>query len=495
MRNIKDIRFDIDKVDEKLIKLLEKRFDLSKEVSLYKKENNKPIFDKERENEILKNLEKENKKYGPYFREIYKTIMEQSKNLQKKCERYGLLGKKLGHSFSKIIHEKIGNYTYEYFEKDEDELSDFFQKRDFKAINVTIPYKNDVIKYLDVISDKAEKIGAVNTIVNIEGKLYGYNTDYEGFLYNLKKHKIDINGKKVLILGKGATSNTVKVVLEDLGAKKIVRLSRRFKPFFKDVSNYIDYQIIINTTPVGMFPNNEKKLSDINVDDFKNLEAFVDCIYNPFMTNLSIDSKIRGITFTTGLDMLIAQGVRAAEYFLGKKIDDKKICQIRSSIFKEQMNIALIGMPGSGKTSIASILSKKLDRELIDIDCEFEKKYGNIEDFFKRYGEDEFRIKESEILKEYGKKVGLVIACGGGVIKKGINYYYLKQNSFIVNIKRDLDKLAIEGRPLSLEKRIEDLYKERKDLYEKFEDVSVENIDINDCSDEIIRIFYENISY
>lgn len=495
MRDIKAIREDINKVDSRLIKLLEERFDLSKEVKAYKLENDMPIFDKKREDEILQKIEEENKEYGTYFKNIYQTIMDESKKLQKNNIRYGLLGKKLGHSFSKIIHEHIGDYTYEYFEKDEDELDDFFDKKDFKAINVTIPYKEDVIKYLDEVSDKAKKIGAVNTIVNNNGKLLGFNTDYEGFLYNLKKHEIKIKDKKVLILGKGATSKTVKVVLEDLGAKEVVRLSRRFRPYFKDVADYLDYEVIINTTPVGMYPKNDKRLPFINLDDFTQIEAFVDCIYNPFMTNLAIDSKIKKIKYTTGLDMLIAQGVRAAEFFLDEKIDDKIIDDIKKSVFKDEMNIALIGMPGSGKTSLGEILAKKLNRDFVDIDFEFIKRYGSIEDFFKKYGEDDFRVKESEILSEFGKKVGLVIACGGGIVKKNINYYYLKQNSLIVNIKRDLDKLAIDGRPLSKKNKIEDLYNQRKDLYEKFEDVSVENNDIYKCSDEIIRKFNENISY
>lgn len=494
MRDIEDIRDDINKLDEKLIGLLKERFDLSKEVRAYKKENNMPIFDEKREEEILRKIEDDNKEYGPYFKNIYQAIMDESKNLQKRDQRYGLLGKKLGHSFSKIIHEKIADYTYQYFEKERDELDEFFKLKDFKAINVTIPYKEDVIKYLDEISKKAKKIGAVNTIVKRDGKLYGYNTDYDGFLYNLKKHKIEIKGKKVLILGRGATSKTVKVVLEDLGASNIVRLSRRFKPYFKDVKEYLDYEVIINTTPVGMYPNNNDVLSEINLGQFRNLEAFVDCIYNPFLTNLAIDSKLSGKKTATGLDMLIGQGVRAAELFLDKKLDDKMISDIKNSVYKDEMNIALVGMPGCGKTSLARLVAKKLKREFVDIDLEFVKRYGDIEEFFKEYGEDCFREKESEILKEIGKKVGLVIACGGGVVKKDINYYYLKQNTFIVNVKRDLDKLAIDGRPLSKENKVYDLYRQRKDLYEKFQDASVDNFDLEDCSDEIIRIFYENIS-
>ncbi|EGC83188.1 shikimate kinase [Anaerococcus hydrogenalis] len=494
MEDIKDIRENINKVDDKIIKLLEERFDLSKKVRAYKISHNKKVYDPIREKEILKKIQEKNPEYGKYFVKIYQEIMDQSKNLQRNDENYGLLGKKLGHSYSKIIHEKIGYYDYQYFEKNQEDLDDFFEKKDFKGINVTIPYKEKVIKYLDFVSDKAKKIGAVNTIVNKNGKLYGYNSDYYGFLYNLKKNKIDVKDKKCLILGKGASSKTVEAVLKDLGAKEVVFLSRRFKPYFKDEKNYRDFEIIVNTTPVGMYPNNGEFLDYIKLDNFKKLEGLVDLIYNPNMTRILIEAKLKNIKYACGIDMLIAQAVKASELFLDKNFDQDLITKIRNSLMKNQLNIALIGMPGSGKTSLGRILAENMKRNFIDLDLEFEKKYGNIEEFFKNYGEDKFRYKESQILKEFSKKTGQIISCGGGIVEKEENYYRLKENSIIVNVKRDLENLEIEGRPLSKKYDLEFLYNKRKDLYDKFKDFEVYNIDLDKCAKEIEEKFYENIS-
>ena len=494
MEDIKDIRENINKVDDKIIKLLEERFDLSKKVRAYKISHNKKVYDPIREKEILKKIQEKNPEYGKYFVKIYQEIMDQSKNLQRNDENYGLLGKKLGHSYSKIIHEKIGYYDYQYFEKNQEDLDDFFEKKDFKGINVTIPYKEKVIKYLDFVSDKAKKIGAVNTIVGGDGKLYGYNSDYYGFLYNLKKNKIDVKDKKCLILGKGASSKTVEAVLKDLGAKEVVFLSRRFKPYFKDEKNYRDFEIIVNTTPVGMYPNNGEFLDYIKLDNFKKLEGLVDLIYNPNMTRILIEAKLKNIKYACGIDMLIAQAVKASELFLDKNFDQDLITKIRNSLMKNQLNIALIGMPGSGKTSLGRILAENMKRNFIDLDLEFEKKYGNIEEFFKNYGEDKFRYKESQILKEFSKKTGQIISCGGGIVEKEENYYRLKENSIIVNAKRDLENLEIEGRPLSKKYDLEFLYNKRKDLYDKFKDFEVYNIDLDKCAREIEEKFYENIS-
>lgn len=494
MEDLKEIRNQINKIDKEIIDLLEKRFDLSKKVRAYKIYHNKKIYDPVREKEILKKIKDNNPKYGKYFVEIYQEIMDQSKNIQKENENYGLLGEKLGHSYSKIIHEKIGYYDYQYFEKNEEDLDEFFEKKDFKGINVTIPYKKTVIKYLDYISYKAKKIGAVNTIVNKNGKLYGYNTDYFGFFFNLNKNKIDVKDKKCLILGKGASSKTVEEVLKDMGAKEIVFLSRRFEPYFKDARNFSDFEIIINTTPVGMYPNNNEYIEEINLDDFKKIEAVIDLIYNPNMTRILIDGKLKNINYACGIDMLIAQAVKACELFLDKKFDDSMIKRIRDSLMNDQINLALIGMPGSGKTSLGKILAKNLNRKFIDLDLEFEKKYGNIEEFFKNYGEDEFRDKESQILKEFSKKTGLIISCGGGIVEKEENYYRLKENSLIVNVTRDLEKLEVDGRPLSKKYKIKDLYNKRKKLYDKFKDFEVENNNLKTCAKKIEEKFYENIS-
>lgn len=492
MRDLENIRKDINKIDKKIISLLNQRFFLSKEVGAYKKAHDMKIFDENREKEILEKINDENKEYGEFLAEIYQKIMDLSKDLQK--ERFGLLGKNLGHSFSKLIHTKITSDNFEFFDLDEKKLDEFFENKDFKGINVTMPYKKDVIKYLDKLSSKAKKIGAVNTIVNNKGKLEGYNTDYDGFLYNLRAHGIDVKDKKCLILGKGATSKTVEVVLKDQKARKIVKLSRRFKPYFEDVADFYDYEIIINATPVGMYPNNGGYLKDIDLSKFKDLYALVDCVYNPLMTKILIDANLKNIKNASGLDMLIGQGVRASELFLGKNHDVSVIKAIKKDILEKRKNIALIGMPGSGKTSLGEKLSQKLNKDFVDTDQVFEKKYGNIEEFFKKYGEDEFRKKESAIIREVCKNNGLIIGCGGGVVERFENYYPLKENSLIVEVKRDTKNLDIKKRPLSKKRGVEEIYKRRKDLYKTFRDCEIKNDSLDRAVDEIIRKFYEDIS-
>ena len=393
---------------------------------------------------------------------------------------YGLIGEKLGHSFSKEIHESLFGYDYSLIEIDKNSLDAFLKKRDFSAVNVTIPYKQAVIPYLSYIDPLAEKIGAVNTVVNREGKLYGYNTDAFGLSENLRVHGVCVKNKKVLILGSGGTSLTAKAVCEDLGASEILRTSRSQKDgcvsYEQAKSLMPDAQIIINTTPLGMYPNLGGMGADI--DDFPKLEAVADSVYNPLCPLLTVKAKERGINAFGGLYMLVAQAVKAGEYFCGKKISEDKTSSLFEKIFKDKQNIVLIGMPSCGKTTFGKMLSEEFDREFIDTDeaiVSREKKA--ISDIFAQVGESGFRDIESEVIKEVSKRQGVIISTGGGAVLREQNVQFLKQNGFLVYIERPLKDLTpTADRPLSLDfEALKKRYTEREPIYSRVCDVKIKN--------------------
>ena len=384
--------------------------------------------------------------------------------------QYGLIGEKLSHSFSKEIHESLASYTYELCEIAHENLADFLQKREFSAINVTMPYKKEVIPYLDEVSAVANELQAVNCIVNKNGKLYGYNTDYFGMRDLILRSGIDLSGKKVLILGTGGTSRTSSLVCNDLGADKIIRVSRNANDgaitYEETYKNHIDADVIINTTPVGMYPSCEN--SPIDLDKFTNLQAVFDAVYNPLRTQLILDAKAKGIYAEGGLYMLVSQAVHALELFIDKKFDESKTNEIFNKILREKENIVLIGMPSCGKTTVGKILAENLSRKLIDLDDEIVKKIGcEISDFFKTHTEKEFRDIETEITKEISKNHGIIIATGGGCILRNENTNALRQNGRLYFLDRDLSNLTpTDSRPLATKKEaIEKLYNDRYDIY------------------------------
>ena len=339
---------------------------------------------------------------------------------------YGLIGGKLGHSYSKIIHEKIADYTYELLPlPTEAEARTFMEKRAFAAINVTIPYKQFVIPYCDVVDPKAQAIGAVNTIVNRDGKLYGYNTDYAGFAYLAGAHGVDFAGKTVLILGTGGTHSTVTAVCRDGGAKEILTASRTGKGdalLYSEAMHRPDVQIIVNTTPCGMFPNVGQCLIDPKA--FPALEAVLDVVYNPFRTELLLRAEDCGVTAAGGFEMLVAQAVFATEHFTGRQLDTATIIPAVSRELRHQLaNVSIIGMPGCGKSTVGAALAKRLDKKFVDLDAEIERRTGhNIPDIFAQEGEAAFRRYEADVLAEVAKSNSQVIACGGGVIKSCLLY-------------------------------------------------------------------------
>ena len=346
--------------------------------------------------------------------------------------QYGLIGGKLGHSYSKIIHEQIADYTYELMPlPTEAEARAFMEKRTFAAINVTIPYKQLVIPYCDVVDPKAQAIGAVNTIVNRDGKLYGYNTDYAGFAYLAKAHGVDFAGKTVLILGTGGTHSTVTAVCRDGGAKEILTASRTGKDgalLYSEAMHRRDVQIVVNTTPCGMYPNVGQCLIDPKA--FPRLEAVLDVIYNPFRTELLLRAEDCGVTAAGGFEMLVAQAVFAAEHFTGKTLDSAAIIpDVSRRLRHELANVSIIGMPGCGKSTVGAALAKRLGKKFVDLDAEIERRTGyTIPDIFAQEGEAAFRRYEADVLADIAKGNSQVIACGGGVIKNPANSRALRQN-------------------------------------------------------------------
>lgn len=396
-------------------------------------------------------------------------MKKDTKNL--KC---GLIGKPLGHSYSPQIHALLGDYRYDLTELDENEVGDFLKNGDFDAINVTIPYKKTVMPFLDEISPMARAVGSVNTIVRRgDGTLFGHNTDFFGFSYMLDKGKIDITGKKVLILGTGGASMTAQAVAAHRNAREIVLISRSGENNYGNLNRHSDCDVIINTTPVGMYPNNG--VSPVPLDVFPKLSGVVDVIYNPEKTALILDAAERGIRCISGLYMLSAQAKEAAEYFTGEKIDDSVIDVIVKRINFDLKNIALIGMPGVGKTTIGKAIAEKTGKKFADTDeLITEKAEVSIPDIFAKYGEEKFRDIESGVLEEISKKSGYVIACGGGIVLRKENRRYLTQNSTVVFLKRDLSLLARDGRPLSANADLRAMYDRRLPFYADAADITLD---------------------
>ena len=397
----------------------------------------------------------------------------------------GLLGRKLGHSYSPQIHEYLGSYSYDLFEKEPEEVARFLRNEDFSGINVTIPYKKDVIPFLDELSPTAVKMGSVNTIVRRDdGELWGHNTDYFGFTSMVFRSGIPVSEKKVLVLGSGGTSNTAVKALNDLGAHVVI-ISRSGENNYQNLNLHQDASVIVNTTPVGMYPKNGDRPLDLK--DFPNLEGVLDVIYNPARTRLLLDAEELALPHENGLWMLVAQAKEAAEFFGKKPLSDDLIESVYRKMSAKMQNIVLIGMPGCGKSTVAALLAEKLGRKIVDADQEIVKLAGKtIPEIFQEDGEKAFRILETQVLEELGTESQLVIATGGRCVTRKRNYSLLHQNSNIFWLKRDLSLLPTEGRPLSQKQPLSDLYETRKLMYESFADYQIDNN--GSCEDTVNAI-------
>ena len=390
--------------------------------------------------------------------------------------KFGLLGRTLGHSFSPRIHNALGNTNYELFEREPSQLQEFFADPELQGINITFPYKVNALEACDVVDPRAERIGCVNTMVRKDGKWHGYNTDYDGFVFTLKHAGIDVSGKECIILGDGASSATVHVALEDLGAKSITHLSRKTAPLYTDAPNYYETaQIIINCTPIGMYPHNPASLIDIM--QFSKLEGVVDLIYNPRRTVLLLQAEMMDIPHCDGLPFLVAQGVEAANHFQGESFGTKEIEQILRDMRREKENIILIGMPGVGKTTVGKAIGKEMGRTCIDVDQELAKEIGDISTYITEQGEAAFREKEAKMIAKLGTETGLVISTGGGCVTVPKNYAHLRQNGRIYQLTQPVEKLSTSGRVLSSGgiERLRELEETRTPMYESFAQCIVEH--------------------
>ena len=390
--------------------------------------------------------------------------------------KFGLLGRTLGHSFSPRIHNALGNTNYELFEREPSQLQEFFADQELQGINITFPYKVNALEACDVVDPRAERIGCVNTMVRKDGKWHGYNTDYDGFVFTLEHAGINVSGKECIILGDGASSATVHVALEDLGAKSITHLSRKTAPLYTDAPNYYETaQIIINCTPIGMYPHNPASLIDIM--QFSKLEGVVDLIYNPRRTVLLLQAEMMDIPHCDGLPFLVAQGVEAANHFQGESFGTKEIEQILRDMRREKENILLIGMPGVGNTTVGKAIGKEMGRTCIDVDQELAKEIGDISTYITEQGEAAFREKEAEMIAKLGTETGLVISTGGGCVTVPKNYAHLRQNGRIYQLTQPVEKLSTSGRVLSSGgiERLRELEETRTPMYESFAQCIVEH--------------------
>ena len=480
--SINELRNEIDEQDEIILEALRKRMDAVREIGKIKQEKGLPVLDVNREAEILKGKEE-------YEQEVLKKIMEVSR--REETIPFGLLGRKLTHSFSPQLHAFIGEetgheYPYVLFEKEPEELEEFIRHGEWSGLNVTLPYKQEVMKYLDELSPEAKAIGAVNTIVRRNGKLKGFNTDYFGFKKMLDSNNIEVKGMKCLVLGNGGASKAVTQVLFDKGAGEVHVLSHKAIDEKTAINENRDCEILINTTPVGMYP--ESGVSVVNPGSFPKLKWALDIVYNPVRTNLVCQAQKSLIDAMGGLEMLVYQGIYSSMLFTTLSFDDKDAIasRVEHKIRNSRENIVLIGMPGVGKSAVGKRLADVMEKEFYDMDQEIEIREGrSIPEIFRDEGEEYFRDIETAIAAEMGQKTGAVISTGGGIINREENYYSLAENGRLVFLDRDVKDLPTIGRPVSQTVGVERLYEMRLPMYRSWAD---QEIDTNGMSiDEIVQ--------
>lgn len=493
MDDLIKLRGEIDELDARLIELLQRRMDVAAGVARYKLGRGLPVLDAAREEQKLRDIAGRCRpELAESVTRLYREIFAVSRDYQQGLidaarPKFGLLGEKLGHSYSPQIHAMLYENEYGLYEVAPEGLGEFLQNTELAGMNVTIPYKKAVIPYCAALSDTARRIGSVNTLVKKADGWHGDNTDYDGFACMLRSCGVDVRGKKAVVFGSGGASLTVRVVLEDFGAARVVVVSRSGEDNYENLSRHADAAIAVNATPVGMYPNNGAAVVDLRA--LPALEAVLDLVYNPAKTALLLQAGELGIPCRNGLGMLVAQAKRAAELFTGKAIDDGKIEEITRALVRQMGNIVLIGMPGCGKSSVGRSLARRLGREFFDADRLVASEAGmSIPEIFEKEGEAGFRRRETAALSELCKRSGCVISAGGGCVTRPENLPVIRQNGSAVWIKRELDKLPSRGRPLSQAHGVQKLYEQRKALYEKFADVSVENsAGIDDCAERIME--------
>ena len=387
---------------------------------------------------------------------------------------FALLGEKLGHSFSPQIHRALAGCDYQLLPTPPEAVADLFRRRDFRGLNVTIPYKQTVMPLCDEIDPRAAALGAGNPVVNRDGRLTGYNTDIDGLIYLARRTGVDMAGKKVVILGSGGTGRTARAAAGELGAAEIVTVSRGGEDNYETLSRHADAQVLLNTTPVGMYPN--CGVSPVSLDAFPHLEGVLDVVYNPLRTALLLEARERGLPCSCGLPMLVAQAWRAEELFTGSAIPAETVEAVLAGLTAQLENVVLIGMPGCGKSTVGRALARRQGKAFLDLDRLIEERAGkSIPAIFAQEGEEAFRTLESWAVREAGARTGCVISTGGGVVTRAENCAPLRQNGVIIHLTRPLDRLPTAGRPVSQSTDLQTLWERRRGLYAAFADRTVDN--------------------
>ena len=479
---LEEARAVINEQDAIILKAFETRMGAVREVLRNKIEQGLPVYVPQREAEILQKAAAEvPKELSEYTVELYKKLMEVSRAYQNRLRRFGLLGRKLSHSFSPEIHRQLAQYSepysYDIFEVEPENLESFVRCGDWAGLNVTIPYKQDVMAFCDELSPEAERIGAVNTLVRRDGRILGYNTDYTGFRKTVEASGAPVCGAKCIVLGSGGASRAVTCVLEDLGASQVVVVSRDGRTgcdYLQMKQDHQDAVIMVNTTPVGMYPHTG--VSAAYPGAFWKLEYVFDVIYNPLRTNFLCQARKSGMETFNGLKMLTEQAKASAQLFLNCEIPESAAASIERSLAWEKENIVLIGMPGCGKSTVGRILAEKTGRRFVDIDERITEREGrSIPSIFAEDGEEQFRRMETEAVESLKQETGIVIACGGGVVTREENYYSLAENGRLIFLNRDISLLPTDGRPLSQSTPLARMYAHRLPLYRSWCDMEVEN--------------------
>ena len=476
MDELDKLRIEIDSIDRDILDAFERRIAVSRRIGNAKRANGIEVFDAAREEVKLKQIrEAAGFESAPYAEDLFRNLMGYAKIHQNK-PAFGVLGKSLPHTYSPMIHNIFDpSYTYSVIERNEDEIDELFGSGVFKGFNVTIPYKREAYARCDVTDDAAKDTGSVNTVVfGDDGKTYGYNTDCFGFTYMLERKGIDAAGKTVLVLGTGGAAASVLFSLQQLGASRIVQCGRTSEVNYENVYEQAkDAEIIVNCTPAGMYPDVNKRLIDLS--RFEKAEACVDLIYNPSRTRFIQDAEDLGIKTAGGLSMLVAQAYKASRFFAGDKegaenigADARKLIEsVISRLELSMRNITLIGMPGSGKTTLAKRLALLTGRKMVDLDYAYRDKFGMTSaEAISGLGEDAFRENEMEVAAEVLPSSGLVISCGGGIVTREQNKFYVRCNSNVIYLERPLTTLSDHNRPVSIQHGVEKLYSQRKEAYE-----------------------------
>ena len=490
---LSEYRQELDRIDEELTRLFLRRMEIAGEIGDWKKARGAQILDRSREQEKLAAV---SALCPPYrqgeVRALYEKIFTLSRESQRRRSlplRCGLLGEKLGHSYSPQIHGMLADYSYELFERAPDAVEDFVRHGDWDGLNVTIPYKKTVLPLCDDLSPRAREIGSVNTLIRRpDGSIYGDNTDAYGFELLVKRLGVPVAGKKALILGSGGASAMARVVLRQLGADPVAIISRHGEDNYENLDRHADAHLIVNTTPVGMYPNTG--VSPVDLRRFPQCGGVVDVVYHPARTALLLQAETLGIPCVNGLYMLVAQALRSAEQFASRELDEGLIDTIEARLRRQMENIVLIGMPGCGKSKIARQLGERLGREVLEADTEIERAAGKtIPQIFEEEGEEGFRRRETAVLQELGKRSGAIISTGGGCVTRAENYPLLHQNGVIVWRQRAVEKLAKKGRPISLSRDLGELYREREPLYKRFADYIIEETDtVEEAVERILEV-------